>query len=99
MAAFSHELARRISPEDALVMSCDPGTVNTKMLDAGWGMCGIRISMANDEYKLVTSPFEAANHGKYYVSCRESQCVRDVYRDEVRVGLWEELERITGVSL
>jgi NAD(P)-dependent dehydrogenase (short-subunit alcohol dehydrogenase family) len=37
MAALNYELSRRITSEEALCNSCDPGTVNTKMLVAGWG--------------------------------------------------------------
>ena len=37
------------------------GTVNTKMLIAGWGMCGIDIEQANDEYHLVSNTFQL-NH-------------------------------------
>lgn len=32
VAMISHELALRIKPSDCLILSCDPGTVNTKML-------------------------------------------------------------------
>ena len=35
IAALNHELAKRITAEDSLCLSCDPGTVNTKMLLAG----------------------------------------------------------------
>lgn len=35
ISAFNHEFSSRVLPEDALVTSCDPGTVNTKMLLAG----------------------------------------------------------------
>jgi NAD(P)-dependent dehydrogenase (short-subunit alcohol dehydrogenase family) len=52
IAAMSHELAKRISAEEALVMSCDPGTVNTKMLLAGWGYCGIRIEVGRFEKRF-----------------------------------------------
>jgi short-subunit dehydrogenase len=100
MAAFSAELARKITPDDdALVYSCDPGTVNTKMLLAGWGECGIDVSNANDEYTLITRPFDPAAHGEYYVGCRKSVTARDVKDDSLRAGLWRELERITGVSI
>jgi len=99
MSAFNHEFATRIVCEDALVTSCDPGTVNTKMLLASWGECGIDISVANDQFKLITAPFNPADHGKYYVSCRESRCTKDVYNEELRVGLFSELERITGVYI
>ena len=32
----------------------DPGTVNTKMLAAGWGMCGIPVSQATTSFKMLT---------------------------------------------
>jgi hypothetical protein len=99
MAAFSHELAQRISPEEALVLSCDPGTVNTKMLLAGWGECGIEISNADDEFNLATAEFNPANHGKYFVSCRPSRCTRDVYNDSLRTALWNRLEQLTNTAL
>ena len=99
MAAFSAELALRITPDEALVMSCDPGTVNTKMLLAGWGECGIDVSVANDEFKLITRDFDPAAHGEYYVGGRKSVCARDVRDGRLRAGLWQELARITGVSL
>ena len=53
IAAMSHELAMRISTEEALVMSCDPGTVNTKMLLAGWGYCGISIEVEIEVYYTI----------------------------------------------
>ena len=102
MAAFSHELAARIPVEDAVVSSCDPGTVNTKMLLAGWGPCGIRVEEARDEFNLLTLPKEEARsqlHGRYFVSCRESRCCSDVYDDTLREGLWKRLEELSGVSL
>lgn len=37
--------------------------------------------------------------GKYYVSCLESKCTKDVYNDELRLGLFNALERITGVYI
>lgn len=57
IAAMSHELATRISAEESLVMSCDPGTVNTKMLLAGWGYCGINIQVVQNAVSKVYSSF------------------------------------------
>ena len=55
------------------LINMDPGTVNTKMLLAGWGACGIPVSEATDTFKLATED-KFANHDglpKYYVSCEE----------------------------
>ena len=48
----------------------DPGTVNTKMLIAGWGACGIDIEDATDTYELATEQTfsNEGNLPKYYVS-------------------------------
>jgi hypothetical protein len=31
----------------------------------GWGQCGIDISAANDQFKLITAEFNPSDHGKY----------------------------------
>ena len=47
-------------PSTAPTINClDPGTVNTKMLYAGWGPIGIDVSKANDQ---TSSPAEALHH-------------------------------------
>ena len=96
---ISHELALRITPNDSLVLSCDPGTVNTKMLIAGWGKCGIDVENANDEFYLTTKQFDPNDHGKYFVHSKVSTCSKDVYNDSKRIALWQELERICNVKL
>lgn len=100
IAALSHELALKLDPvADALVMSCDPGTVNTKMLLAGWGYCGIEVGDADDQFSLITRPGRNNAHGKYYVYQRESRCTTDVYDHDKRQELWAEMERLTRVVL
>ena len=96
MAMLSHELSLRASPERGgpVILSCDPGTVNTKMLLAGWGACGIPLEAATDEYELVKS-CEPARHGKYFVGLRESRCHPDVYDAAKRGALWALLEAVT----
>ena len=98
IAALSHEMAQRITPEDALVLSCDPGTVNTKMLLSGWGRCGIDVEDATDEFTLATSEFDPSSHGNYYNNCRVSRCSRDVYDAKLRDQLWTRLEELTGIK-
>jgi len=99
VAMISHELALRITPNDSLVLSCDPGTVNTKMLIAGWGKCGIDVENANDEFYLTTKQFDPNDHGKYFVHSKVSTCSKDVYNDSKRRLYWQELERICNVKL
>jgi len=52
----------------------DPGTVNTKMLLAGWGRCGIDIRDANNTYELaVTDAGIDGENGRYYFGGGGSQ--------------------------
>ena len=81
------------------MISCDPGTVNTKMLLAGWGYCGIEVEDANDEFDLATRDESQLQHGKYYVGGRVSSCSKDVYNEESRKALWSYLEDISGLSV
>lgn len=100
MAAMSHELAMRVKPSESLVFSCDPGDVDTQMLRAGWaGYQGIPVEEADNEFELVTRPWDDQMNGKYFVSCRPARCNQDVYNNAKRVALWNELERISGVTL
>jgi NAD(P)-dependent dehydrogenase (short-subunit alcohol dehydrogenase family) len=100
VAALSHEFALRVKPSETLVLSCDPGDVDTQMLRAGWaGYQGIPVEEADNEYDLVSMPWNEKLHGKYFVACRPSRCNPDVYNDAKRLALWKELERISGLSL
>lgn len=55
---FTEQLAKLLTSqkkfEKIKCLTMDPGTVNTKMLLAGWGPCGIPVSRANNTYKLAT---------------------------------------------
>lgn len=95
MALLAQEMAARLQPSECVVSSCDPGTVNTKMLLAGWGECGIRVEVATDEFNLVRE-FQEDTHGEYFVSLRKSRCQPDAYDVEKRLQLWAALEAITG---
>lgn len=95
MAMFSMELASRIGAEGPTVCSCDPGTVNTKMLLAGWGRCGIEIQDANTQFNLATMDPPPA-HGEYYVGPRPSIPHKDVKVAENRAKLWDILENLTA---
>eukprot|EP00960_Hanusia_phi_P051312 760719-Hanusia_phi.AAC.4 len=55
-AMHAIELAERMKKRHPhiTVNTLDPGTVNTKMLLAGWGMCGIDVERANNQFNLAT---------------------------------------------
>ena len=53
-----------------VVQSLDPGTVNTKMLAAGWGMCGIPVSSADNQFSLA---MRGGDTGEYFVGDRPAR--------------------------
>ena len=79
-------------------LTMDPGTVNTKMLLAGWGACGIPVKKANNTYKLATSE-EYANgrveSGSYHFGFRRSSEAND---DAKLNEFWNKLSVCTGCS-
>ncbi|OUS42598.1 oxidoreductase [Ostreococcus tauri] len=107
MKAFSYELFDRLAAgklcngdatvDNLNVFSCDPGTVNTKMLLAGWGRCGIEIFEANDQFDIMVSDIEKNSvdfNGCYFVGAapmKRSSAPGDA--DQAR--LWALLERET----
>ena len=81
-----------------LTMSCDPGTVNTKMLLAGWGPCGVETFDANDQFELLTDAKyrdEDKSHGAYHVNRTVRQRPGEDTKKE-RERLWRVLEESTG---
>jgi NAD(P)-dependent dehydrogenase (short-subunit alcohol dehydrogenase family) len=114
MKLFSFELYERVaaaaakggepSPlRDVAVLACDPGTVNTKMLLAGWGPCGIETFEANDQFELLTrerfgnASVPESERGGYYVNRTLRETPGGVELED-RKRLWEILERETGVT-
>jgi len=85
-----------------VVLTCDPGTVNTKMLLAGWGPCGVETFQANDQFSLLTAPRfrDEDARGGYYVNLHMKQrpkprAAHDAVVEE-REKLWGILEQMTG---
>lgn len=73
-------------------LSLDPGTVNTKMLIAGWGACGIQVHAANDEAWTATS--SEARNGKYYVRQQERRSAAITYDVDSRRRLLKTLDEL-----
>jgi len=89
IAMYSLNLSKKF--DSPTVMSCDPGTVNTKMLLAGWGPCGIDIEDANNEYDLATKELGEDDHGQYFFGRRVHPDVESVENQEELINLLEEL--------
>lgn len=92
MQMYTLQLAERLRARGITVNTLDPGTVNTKMLLAGWGRCGIEIEDANDLYWLSTSSDTAGVTGKYYVSRSERQMCQAAQDAAARQRLWDIME-------
>lgn len=98
MQMFNTELAQRLPGPRPTANCLDPGTVNTKMLVAGWGSCGISIKDANDEFFLATDPSVANVTGKFFVSSRQRSLNQPAQDAEQRRRLWDVLVEQTGAE-
>jgi len=77
--------------------SLDPGTVNTKMLLAGWGPIGIDVESALDETWLCSSEEVSDTSGTYF--CWKSKSKdRAAYNPSEREKLWKVLSDIDPSS-
>lgn len=95
---FTYDLAELMKSRSVTVNCLDPGTVNTKLLIAGWGACGINVKDANFEYKLATEPSSAKETGKYYVEGRLSRSPSVSHDQNARKRLWHVMAEQTGAN-
>eukprot|EP00741_Cyanophora_paradoxa_P021914 tig00021428_g21153.t1 len=95
---LTYSMVRALKGTGVTVNTLDPGTVNTKMLFAGWGPCGIEVNDANDQHWLATSPSLEGVTGKYYVGRRETPSAKVSYDETVQDRLWAVLEDLTRRS-
>jgi NAD(P)-dependent dehydrogenase (short-subunit alcohol dehydrogenase family) len=89
-------------PSAAPTINClDPGTVNTKMLYAGWGPIGIDISKANDQTYLATSMDDVVlqSSGKYFVGGRVSRPPPASLDPEIQHHVLDMLQTHTSLPL
>ncbi|KAL4428803.1 hypothetical protein ABPG77_005241 [Micractinium sp. CCAP 211/92] len=95
---FTYELADRLRAAGSpITANClDPGTVNTKMLFAGWGPIGMRVQDADDEFNAATDPALSSVSGAYFVGSRQRRSPAVSYDKGVQRQLWGVLEAQTG---
>jgi len=97
---FDLQLAKRLSAagKGITANTCDPGTVNTKMLLAGWGPCGIPVHEANDQHWLITDPSLEGVTGQYFVGRRPCRPPSTALDESIQQKLWAVLEEQTGAQ-
>lgn len=90
MIAFElHE--RYADPPRLCFHSMDPGTVDTKMLRAGWWSGGASVRTATRSFRMLTEDAYQAESGQ----CVSRSEVRDA---AARARLWDELVELTGAE-
>jgi NAD(P)-dependent dehydrogenase (short-subunit alcohol dehydrogenase family) len=87
--------AAKLLPPKITCNCLDPGTVNTKMLLAGWGPCGIHVDDAKDETWLCSSESVTQDTGRYYVSQSDRTASRSAYDERERAKLWSVLSGLS----
>jgi NAD(P)-dependent dehydrogenase (short-subunit alcohol dehydrogenase family) len=81
---------------DRIICNClDPGTVNTKMLLAGWGPIGIEVEDALNETWLCSSDQVETTTGKYFVGRSERKASSSAYDPKERDKLWSILSDLS----
>jgi NAD(P)-dependent dehydrogenase (short-subunit alcohol dehydrogenase family) len=81
---------------DRIICNClDPGTVNTKMLLAGWGRIGIEVEDALNETWLCSSDQVESTTGKYFIGRSERKASSSAYDQKERDKLWSLLSGLS----
>jgi len=92
---FAHLLQTNGFGTNKITCNClDPGTVNTKMLLAGWGPCGIDVEDALDETWLSTSEDVKDVTGTYFCARNKRKASQSAYSTSERAKLWSVLSSI-----
>ena len=92
---YHNEWRNKIGLHTCLI-NMDPGTVNTKMLLAGWGACGMPVNEATDTFQLATDSkfYQPNSEPKYYVHLRERNPTALCSDKAACVELFQYLENI-----
>jgi NAD(P)-dependent dehydrogenase (short-subunit alcohol dehydrogenase family) len=106
---FTYELARRLAEEEITVNCLHPGVIATHLLSDYMGRpraLGMlhRLSHpgpkvgAQTSIRLATDPELGTVSGRYFRPEGESQSSKASYDEKIATRLWEESERLTGLS-
>lgn len=102
-AMLTFEFAKRLQDAgygtDRITCNClDPGTVNTKMLLAGWGPCGIDVEDALDQTWLCTDDEVENISGRYFIWKSERRASGSAYEQSERDKMWSILSTLAPDS-
>ena len=86
--------------DNTCMINMDPGTVNTKMLLAGWGECGIPVDQARDTFHLAVdnSFFHPDSEPKYYTHLRQRNPADICCNKSACLELFRYLENLCGLK-
>ena len=98
-AMLTMEMAERLRAAglgtERVTCNClDPGTVNTKMLLAGWGPCGIDVRDALDQTWLCSAEEVQEVTGRYFVHRSDRPASQSAYDPKSRAKLWSLLSEL-----
>ena len=93
-AMLTMEFASRLEGRGVTCNCLDPGTVNTKMLLAGWGPCGMDVEDALDETWLCSSDEVKDLSGRYFVYKSDRRASSTAYEAKERARLWLILSKL-----
>ncbi len=106
---FTYELARRLKNTDVTVNCLHPGVIATNLLCDYMGRPRIASKLhrlthpgpkkgAATSIRLATDPSLEGVSGKYFRPEGQSQSSKQSYDEALATRLWEESERLTGLS-
>jgi NAD(P)-dependent dehydrogenase (short-subunit alcohol dehydrogenase family) len=96
---FSFRLADRLKNDGITVNCLHPGVINTKLLDAGWGMCGTSVEKgAETSVYLASSPEVEGVSGRYFRDSRPCAPAEIAGNRKIQDRLWNLSESLCGYS-
>jgi retinol dehydrogenase-14 len=96
---FTYELARRLEGKGVTVNSLHPGSINTKLLHAGFSSGGSNVSYgAQTPVYLATSPEVEGVTGKYFRHERETDSSSLSYDRDLQEKFWKVSEKLAKIN-